>query len=196
MINNNLLTTSHCPNASPLYTILLCIWWENANLISPNNLLWQNSNCQTLFILISSNLLLCALAMTEYIKEKFMDYYSPHKIFNPWYLSLRCPNSLGNVFPCNCTLYIHLHIKWASQVAVVVKNLPANAGDTTDRGSSPGLGRSPGEGDGNLFQYSCLGNPMDRRAWRGTVHRVIKSQTQLKGCGKHACIKCKLCIYY
>ena len=62
----------------------------------------------------------------------------------------------------------------------MVKNLPANAGDTTDRGSIPGSGRSPGEGGGNLFQYSCLGNPTDRGAWRGTVHRVVKSWTQLK----------------
>ena len=47
----------------------------------------------------------------------------------------------------------------------VVKNLPTNAGDTGDMGSVPGLGRSPGEGNGNPLQYSCLGNPMDRRAW-------------------------------
>ena len=53
----------------------------------------------------------------------------------------------------------------------VVKNLPANAGD---QGSIPGLGRSPGEGNGNTLQYSCLGNPMDRRAWRATVHRATK----------------------
>ena len=53
----------------------------------------------------------------------------------------------------------------------VVKNLPANAGDTRDVGSIPGLGRSPGVGNGNLLQYSCLGNPMDRGAWQATVHR-------------------------
>ena len=58
----------------------------------------------------------------------------------------------------------------------VVKNLPANAGD---EGSIPGSGRSPGEGNGNPLQYSCLGNPRDRRAWRATVHAVIKSQTWL-----------------
>ena len=61
-----------------------------------------------------------------------------------------------------------------------VKNLPANAEDTGDEGSVPGLGRSPGEGNGNPLQYSCLGNPMDRRAWRAAVHRVAKSQTQLR----------------
>ena len=61
----------------------------------------------------------------------------------------------------------------------MVKNLPANAGDTGDLGSVPGLRRSSGGGDGNPFQYSCFGNPMDRGAWRAVVHRVAKSQTQL-----------------
>ena len=49
-----------------------------------------------------------------------------------------------------------------------------------DTGSVPGSGRSPGEGNGNPLQYSCLENPMDRGAWLATVHRVTKSQTQLK----------------
>ena len=48
----------------------------------------------------------------------------------------------------------------------VVKNLPPNAGDTRDVGLIPGWGRSPGEGNGNPFQYSCLGNPKDRGAWQ------------------------------
>ena len=68
----------------------------------------------------------------------------------------------------------------SSQVALVVKNLPANAGDIRDAGSIPGLGRSPGEGNGNPLQYSCLENPVDREAWRATVHRVAKSRTRLK----------------
>ena len=72
-----------------------------------------------------------------------------------------------------------IHI-WASQVALVVKNPPANAGDRRDKGSFPGSGRSPGEGNGDPLQYSCLGNPMDRGAWRAMVHGVTKSQTQLK----------------
>ena len=58
----------------------------------------------------------------------------------------------------------------------VVKNPSANAGDV---GSIPWSGRSPREGNGNLLQYSCLGNPMDRGAWRATVHGVAKSGTQL-----------------
>ena len=59
----------------------------------------------------------------------------------------------------------------------MVKSLPANAGDTRDAGSIPGLGRYPGGGNGNPLQYSCLGNPMDRGAWQATVLEVAKSQT-------------------
>ena len=54
----------------------------------------------------------------------------------------------------------------------VVKNLPANAGAT---GLIPGVGRSPGEGNGNPLQYSGLENPMDRGAWQAIIHRVTKS---------------------
>ena len=59
-------------------------------------------------------------------------------------------------------------------LAVLVKNPPANAGDS---GSIPGLGRSPAEGNGNPLQYSCLGNPMNRGAWWTTVHGVAKIWT-------------------
>ena len=61
----------------------------------------------------------------------------------------------------------------------VVKNPPANAGDTRDAGLIPGLGRSPGEGNGNPLQYSCLNNSMDRGVWWATVHGIPKNQTQL-----------------
>ena len=54
-------------------------------------------------------------------------------------------------------------------------------GDAGDPGSIPGSGRSPGGGNGNPLQYSCLENPMDRAAWRATVHSIIKSQTRLSG---------------
>ena len=53
-----------------------------------------------------------------------------------------------------------------------LKNLPANAGDVEDTGLIPGWGRSPEGGNGNLLQYSFLGNPMDRGAWRATIHGV------------------------
>ena len=61
----------------------------------------------------------------------------------------------------------------------VVKNLPASVGDTEDVDSIPPLGRSPGVGNGNLLQYSCLENSVDRRAWWATVQGMSKSQTQL-----------------
>ena len=67
----------------------------------------------------------------------------------------------------------------ASQLVLVVKNPPDNAGDIRDVGSIPDLGRSPGGRHGNPLQ-SCLENPMDRGAWRATVHRVTKSLTKLK----------------
>ena len=63
----------------------------------------------------------------------------------------------------------------ASQVAIVVRNPPANAGDAGDSGSIPGLVRSPGGEHGNPLQYSCLENPMGREAWRATVNRVAES---------------------
>ena len=66
---------------------------------------------------------------------------------------------------------------WASQVVLVVKNPPANAGDMRDVGSIPGSGKSPGGDHGNPYQYSCLENPMDRRAWQATIHGVAKSLT-------------------
>ena len=66
-----------------------------------------------------------------------------------------------------------------SQVVLVVKNLPASAGDTRDWGSIPGSGRSPGEDNGNPLQYSCLEDPMERKAWQATVHGVSKSQARL-----------------
>ena len=67
-----------------------------------------------------------------------------------------------------------------SQVALVVKNLPANAGDIRDTGSVPGSGRAPRGEHGNPLQYSCLENPMDRGVWWATIHRVSKSWTRLK----------------
>ena len=73
----------------------------------------------------------------------------------------------------------------ASQVSLMVENLPANAGNVRDAGSISESGRSPGGGHGHPLQYSCLENPMDRGAWWATVHRVTKNWTLLKGA--HIC---------
>ena len=59
----------------------------------------------------------------------------------------------------------------------MVQDPPASAGDINDAGSTPGSGISSGGGHGNLFQHSCLENPMDRGAWQALVHGVVKSQT-------------------
>ena len=72
----------------------------------------------------------------------------------------------------------------ASQVVLVVKNLPANAGDVV-AGSISRLARSPGEGHGNPLQYSYLENPMNRGAWWATVHGITNSQTGLKWLSTH-----------
>ena len=73
-------------------------------------------------------------------------------------------------------------------MALVVKNPPANEGEIKDPGFIPGLGRSPGGGQGNPLQYSCLENPMDRGAWRATDHKVTKSQTRPKRLSTDACM--------
>ena len=73
----------------------------------------------------------------------------------------------------------------ASQVVLVVKNPPANAGNIRNAGSISGSGRSPGGGHGNPLQYACLENPIDRGGWWATVHRVAKSQTRLKRLSTH-----------
>ena len=67
-----------------------------------------------------------------------------------------------------------MYTKWGFPGGSVVKNPPANAGD---EGSIPAVRISPGEGNGTPFQYSCLGNSMDRGTWRDIVHEVAKSQT-------------------
>ena len=96
-----------------------------------------------------------------------------------------CVSSLVNVltsWACSsiCEMGMDTFISRASQVVLVVKNLPASVGDIRNLGSIPVSGRSLGGGHGNPLQYSCLENPIDRGAWRTTVHGVAKSQTLLK----------------
>ena len=72
-----------------------------------------------------------------------------------------------HIYNIICIIYreTYTSMKGASKVALVVKNLPSNAGDARDSGFISGLGRSPGGGNGNSLQYSCLENPMDKGAW-------------------------------
>ena len=76
-------------------------------------------------------------------------------------------------------------------MVLVVKSPPANSGDVRDTGLIPGSGRCPGGGHGNLLQYSCLENPMDRGASQATVHKFIKSQTRLERLSTYTCRKRK-----
>ena len=81
------------------------------------------------------------------------------------------------IFLVVTTFLLRWHLySWASQVALVVKNPPANTGDS---GSIPGSGRSPGGGNGNPLQYSCLENPTDRGAWQDRVYGVAKVRHDL-----------------
>ena len=85
--------------------------------------------------------------------------------------------------------HYQISMPWVSQVALVVKNLPANPGNVWDVGSIPRLGRSPGRGHGNSLQFSYLLNPMDRGAWWTTVYSVTKSWTWRSNLAcMHACM--------
>ena len=82
-------------------------------------------------------------------------------------------------------------------MALVVKNPPANAGGIGDVGLIPGLRRSPGGGNGNPLQYSHLENPMDRGAWRATIHRVTESDmTEATEHARLLTVLCRLSIYF
>ena len=84
---------------------------------------------------------------------------------------------LISVFPLGFSSYIvtfHSWYRWEIPGGALVKNLPANAGDTRDLGLIPGLGRSLEVENGNPFQYSCLGNSMDRGACWATVHGIAE----------------------
>ena len=81
--------------------------------------------------------------------------------------------------------WVNTDLLWGFPGGSMVKNPPVNAGDG---GLIPGSGRSPGGGNDNSLQYTCLENPMDRGAWWATVHGVTKSQTRLKQLSTHHCV--------
>ena len=97
----------------------------------------------------------------------------PNQIYKHLIIGINSDKNTSKVLPVEA-LAVHLLNFPGSSVG---KESACKAGDA---GSIPGLGRSPGEGNGNPLQYSCLVNPMDRGAWRATVHRVTKNQTQLR----------------
>ena len=117
-------------------------------------------------------------------------------VFAPWWLESITPVGTNPHPPTFFSLLIQgmRNLKlpdvslnfWASQVLLVVKNLPANSGDIRDTGSIPRLERSPGGRHSNPLQYSCLENSMDRGAWWAAVHGVTKSRTQQKWLSTHS----------
>ena len=89
-------------------------------------------------------------------------------------------NFTSKLFSHELYIYIYTHTHtyiWLSQVALVISNTPANAGDLRDAGSILGSGGSPGGGHGNPLQYSCLENPHRQRSLAATVHEVAQSDT-------------------
>ena len=97
-------------------------------------------------------------ASSKYLRDIFLNsIFSFHVSVS--YLGIL---KIFQMVPLFCVRYGDL---WGFPSGSVVKNAPVNAGDTGDMGSIPGLGRFPGEGNGNRLQYSCLRNPMDRGAW-------------------------------
>ena len=101
-------------------------------------------------------------------------YQLSHK-WSPILMRGRCKHASGTI----PALKTHIVKVGGFPDGSVLKSLPANIEDAGDTGSIPESGRSPGEGNGNPLQFSCLENPMDKRAWQATVHGVSKSWTQL-----------------
>ena len=126
---------------------------------------------ETVSLEIKKEVLTCFMFLILFCFQLYWD------IIDIW----RCVSS-------RCTMWwFETHVLWwAFQVALVVKNMPANARELRDTGSVPGLGRSPGGGHGNPFQYSRLENSMDRGAWWVTVHGVAKSRTWLSSFAQHS----------
>ena len=118
------------------------------------------------------------------------NWLTPERLFCYWIFHFQAPE-ISHILACLCSPYSPenspdrnwtkgpLNINRASLVAGLVKNLSANAGDARSASLIPGLGRSPGERNGNPLQDSCLENPVDRGAWWATVPGAAKSQTWL-----------------
>ena len=103
-------------------------------------------------------------------RAHFYSFACGHPVFSALFIeeTIVFPLSILDTF-FKRSISFYVWAPWASQVALVVKNPTANTGDVRDMGLIPGLGRSPGGGNGNPLQYSCLEKSMDRGAWRATV---------------------------
>ena len=125
--------------------------------------------------------LLCSLMCSKYC------YWDPRNVLNirdttmAWYIPVLTEPTAGGK-----SWWLQYKVRNAFQVLLVVKNFPANAGDIRDSDSIPGLRSSPGEGNGNPLQYSCLENPMDRGAWQATAQRIAQSRTWQEWLSTHA----------
>ena len=128
----------------------------------------------------------CFIQTEHFLEHYYQIIQSNRTFFRPMLL-----NSYGSDFSGVLCFFSPLFFPFglcclASQVALVVKSPPACAGHIRDVGLIPGSGRSPGGGHGNPLQYSCLENPMDRRAWWATVQGIPKIETGLKWLSMHA----------
>ena len=115
----------------------------------------------------------CVFTVQRYIHSSFFSRSLPLSSLLPSFPLFIMPHSYQVRAP---PLWVHLI---STQVALVVKNPLANAGDKRDVGLIPGSGRFPGGGYGNPLHYSCLENSMDRGVWQATVHGVANSRTRL-----------------
>ena len=133
----------------------------------------------------------CQASLSFMVSQSLLKFMSIESMMLSNHLILCCPLLLlPSIFPIIRVFSVH-YITIQKQIwywhnlrmALVVKNLPENAGYIRDAGSATGSERFPGEGHSNSLQYSCLENPMDRGTWWSTVHGVTKHQI----CLKHWC---------
>ena len=148
-------------------------------LYKPTNLLFPPSTC---YLIITDN----SFSFIWFEHIKYICIVSYIDQFLKIYISILVPVPHCWIGFITYSIISKLGPIWASQVAPVVKNPPANAVYLGVAGSVPGLGIPLGEGNSNPLWYFCLENLMDRGAWWATVHRVAKSRTQLKWLSTHA----------
>ena len=129
--------------------------------------------------LVNENVSVCFSSNNLRMQDlEFMLHFSSMVLTDVFHETDNCLHSA-----CLCGLRLH----WNSQAALVVKSMPANAGNIKEMEFPSWVGKIPSkEGNDYPLLYSCLENPTDREAWRATVHMVTKNQTQLKQLGTHA----------